>query len=84
MSRAFIEINLILMFFNLIPVPPLDGYKILTGILPPDMAYGLRALEQYGLMILLVAFLFLPALGLNVLGPIVFGPSTQLAQLLIG
>jgi Zn-dependent protease len=80
----FIWINLILMFFNLIPVPPLDGYKVLTGILPPDMAYRLRPLEQYGFMILLLAIFFLPSFGLDVLGWFVANPSQQLLRVLIG
>ena len=49
----FVWINLILAFFNLIPVPPLDGYKILLGLLPMEMAYRLQPLEQYGFMILI-------------------------------
>jgi Zn-dependent protease len=79
-----IWINLILFFFNLIPVPPLDGYKILTGVLPPDMAYGLRPLEQYGFIILLLAIFFLPSFGLPVLNWFVSGPSQQVLRLLIG
>lgn len=79
-----IWINLILFFFNLIPVPPLDGYKILTGFLPPEMAYSLRPLEQYGFLILMAAIFFLPSFGINVLGWFVSGPSQQVLRLLIG
>lgn len=79
----FIWINLILMFFNLIPIPPLDGYKILTGILPPEMAYNLRVLEQYGFMVLLIAIFFLPMVGLDILGWFVSGPSQKLLLFLV-
>lgn len=80
----FIWINLILMFFNLIPVPPLDGYKVLFGILPPDMAYRLRPLEQYGFLILMGVIFFLPWLGIDVLQWIIVQPSLAVLQMLIG
>lgn len=79
----FIWINLILLFFNLIPIPPLDGYKILTGILPPEMAFNLRILEQYGFMVLLIAIFFLPMVGLDILGWFVSGPSQKLLLFLV-
>lgn len=53
----FIQINLLLAAFNMIPIPPLDGYKILTGILPDFWSPILRPLEQYGFMILIL-FIF--------------------------
>lgn len=51
-------INLTLAFFNLVPVPPLDGSKILFAILPLKMNHVRRGLEQYGffLVIMFVAF----------------------------
>jgi Zn-dependent protease len=80
----FIWINLILAFFNLIPVPPLDGYKILLGILPMEMAYRLRPLEQYGFLILIALIFFLPILGVNVLGWFVMIPASASLNFLIG
>ncbi|HID95384.1 MAG TPA: site-2 protease family protein [Candidatus Latescibacteria bacterium] len=52
MLRFGVFINLILAFFNLIPIPPLDGSKILMGLLPADKEYKFRQLERYGPMIL--------------------------------
>jgi Zn-dependent protease len=49
-----IKINLILAFFNLIPVPPLDGSKILASFLPVKMAISYQKLEKYGLFILIL------------------------------
>jgi len=49
-----VYINLILAAFNLIPVPPLDGSKILAGILPDSGARIMYSLEQYGPLILLL------------------------------
>lgn len=57
MAQAGIAINLILMILNLVPVPPLDGGRVLTGLLPARQAAALGALEPYGLMIVLALLL---------------------------
>lgn len=44
----FILINLSLMLFNLIPIPPLDGSRVLAWLLPPQWASGLERLEYFG------------------------------------
>ena len=57
---TFFSINLALMIFNLIPIPPLDGSHILYALLDPPTAWRVRAvLSQYGALILMVA-VFLP------------------------
>jgi Zn-dependent protease len=63
-------INIALAIFNLIPVPPLDGSKILAGFLPDYMEEKLYALEKYGFIILLVlivsgalGFIFTPLIS---------------------
>lgn len=53
MSEAGIEINLVLMLVNLVPVPPLDGGRIAVSLLPFDLAVKYARLEPYGLFILL-------------------------------
>lgn len=63
-----VQINLLLLAFNLMPIPPLDGFTILMGVLPPEMAYRLTPLRQYGTIILLVVIFILPRIGLNVIG----------------
>lgn len=54
MCSAGILINAILMILNLIPVPPLDGSRVLTAFLSPMWAYRFNQLERYGLIILAV------------------------------
>lgn len=54
-----IYLNIYLAVFNLIPIPPLDGSKILAGFLPRETAYRyLNTVEQYGFLILMVLIIF--------------------------
>jgi Zn-dependent protease len=58
----FIQINIILMIFNLIPLPPLDGSHVLLALVDPRTSWQLRSvLQQYGSIILL-ALILLPSL----------------------
>lgn len=52
-------INILLAVFNLIPIPPLDGSKILFAVLPHRFEYIQRALEQYGMFIIIFFIFFL-------------------------
>ena len=60
-------INLVLMLFNLIPIPPLDGSKVLFGLLPPRFERLERTLEVYGPFILL-GILFIEYTGFPFIG----------------
>lgn len=53
MALIGVQMNLILMVINLVPIPPLDGSKILMGLLPGPLAYKLSLLEPYGFFIIL-------------------------------
>ena len=66
-----IFINLLFAVFNLIPIPPLDGSRVVMGLLPPDLAYEYSKLEQFGFIILIL----LLVLGLihKIVLPIVIG-----------
>jgi Zn-dependent protease len=69
MGVAGISINTILMVLNLLPLPPLDGGRVLTGLLPGPWAYRLSRIEPYGFFIL-IALLVTGLLGL-VLWPLI-------------
>jgi Zn-dependent protease len=65
---AGISINLVLALINLLPIPPLDGSRILTGLLPSEWAWRYNQLERFGFIILLVL------LSTNILGMILAYP----------
>lgn len=54
MAQIGVSINLVLMLLNLLPIPPLDGSRILASFLSPVMAYRLNQLENYGFLILVL------------------------------
>ena len=51
---AFLGINILLMIFNLLPIPPLDGWHGLLALVSPRTAYTLRQYEQYGFLVILI------------------------------
>ncbi len=74
--HLFVYINIVLMLFNLIPIPPLDGSKVLFAALDRQTEYRIRpVLEQYGFLVLIAIF-FLPpgnSIGGRLLFPLIDG-----------
>jgi len=67
LTSYFVLFNLILCFFNLIPIPPLDGSRLLYHLLPPNLAAGYARLERYGFLILIGIILVGEMTGVSLL-----------------
>ncbi|CAN5849310.1 site-2 protease family protein [soil metagenome] len=78
---AFLTLNILLFLFNLIPIPPLDGWRVLLGLAPRQLAYQLREFEaRYASIIPIVFLAFLFLGGFRIISPLLLG----LRDLLLG
>lgn len=76
MILASVWINLVLCIFNFLPIPPLDGSRIVTGLLPEHMAQTYASFERYGFIVILI-LAFTGVLG-SVISPIIRYTSSLL------
>ncbi len=81
---VFISLNIALLFFNLIPFPPLDGFRVLLGVLPESLALQWERTAQVGPLLLFALIMignYVP--GLNLLDRLVVGPTQAVMQALL-
>jgi Zn-dependent protease len=71
--------NLLLAFFNLLPIPPLDGYNALLAFLPPRTAFAFQRFAPYGVLLILL-LVFIPGSPLRIM----FNLIAQLTGILVG
>jgi len=81
---AVIQLNLVLAIFNLFPIAPLDGFKIVLGLLPRDAALSFAKTERYGMMILVLVIMGDVFLNIGILGRVIGPPINFLTTLVIG
>ena len=80
----FVFINLLLMLFNLIPLAPLDGEKVLTYFLPPSGQAFMEQLRPYGPLLLMALIFVAPLVGIDLLSILIGRPIRSLYFLLLG
>jgi Zn-dependent protease len=80
----FILINLLLLVFNLIPLAPLDGEKVIEAFVPESMLDIFNTIRPYGSIILLVLVFVLPRIGIDVFGQFMFPIVQFIYQILLG
>lgn len=78
----FAFINMALFFFNLVPIAPLDGFTVLKGLLPYNLAYRLEAVQRFGMLLFLGVFFILPLLGLPIINWLIFDPAQSITAFL--
>jgi len=81
---TFLSINLLLMLFNLIPLSPLDGEKVLSYLLPYRLQEGYAGIQRYGPILLMVLLFVLPLVGIDVISWVMSPALTQLQKFILG
>jgi len=80
----FVLINLALFIFNLIPIPPLDGSKVMFALMNPQTVWQIRPkLEQWGFVILIVVMI-IPINGISIGGRVILPLLNGLLSVLVG
>ena len=79
----FIQINIVLMVFNLIPLPPLDGSRVLAAFLSAELRYRYYQIEQFGMIIMMA--MCLPIFGgSSIISLVISKPVTAISSWIYG
>ncbi len=79
-----VQLNVFLAIFNLLPIAPLDGFKVAVGLLPQTWAHALTQTEKYGPLILLFLILFGRAGRFDLLGMTLYPVGNAILRLVLG
>lgn len=79
---SILAINVLLAAFNLIPIPPLDGFGFVINLLPRSVAAAIEPIAQYGPIILLAIIMLGPVFHMNILGQIMGPISDAIVRLI--
>lgn len=79
-----VYINVLLLVFNLLPIPPLDGFTILLGVVPAEVAYRLEPLRQYGTLILIAVLFLLPSQVFDIWGQLLTPAIDTISSMILG
>ena len=81
--RMGIDINIVLFVFNLLPLPPLDGGRVVSGLLPVEWAKKFSYIEPYGVLIVMGLIILDPYLGVmsRFVWPVMGGLSSWILSL---
>ena len=82
LSLYIVFYNLVLAFFNMLPLFPLDGEKVITYFLPPEGQSFMMRMRQYSFGPMLILLVLLPYLGIPLIDWIVFNPAMFFTRLL--
>ncbi len=79
---VIVQLNVLLAAFNLLPIPPLDGFSVLVGVVPAPLADQLNELRRYGPYLLIGIFLLIWLIPQGTI--IITGPADWVSRLLLG
>ncbi len=80
---VIVLLNVVLAFFNFLPIPPLDGYNFVLAFLPVQQVFAVQRYAQYGMLLLLLLVVFSYGPGGGPLG-LLFSAATTVARLIVG
>ena len=78
---VIVQLNILIAAFNLLPIPPLDGFSVLVGLVPQPLADQLNELRRYGPFLLMGVFLLLWVIPQGAI--IITGPAQWVIELLL-